>query len=916
MKIEHIRVDGFGRLTSFDTGPKRLGSLVVVLGPNEAGKSTLFRFLTTALYGFQPASRELSPHVPWGTDEAGGEIEVRLSDGDRAIVSRRLRSSPSGTLSVGDESHELRNRPVRWAEHVPRTVFRQVFAITLAELAGLDEETWASIQDRVLGSMGASDLRSPRDVAEALEREAGEIWRPNRRGNQRLRDLQSEIRKLRSRRNDAVERDREVRALVEERANVAARLKEAREERHRERVVVDRVQELLPLKRQLERIEALRRAGGPRSDLVELPADLVGHREALVSRKEELDRELKALDAGLREPEAAIERFDEEARALLEHRDAISALAARAGGAADDRVRLADLEERHRQLEAQSGAEAERLFDGPLPDAVADSVLAVPVELLRDRVERVRAASGEEAAGSRTRPSDEADRGRVRGGHKQTGDDGRAAGRAARGSGSSGSGAPPVGFGPSLTLVALGAGLLAWGLSGGPTLATALGAAGLAVGVVLTLLSRASAERVAAAPTGDVERSRREVRELLAGIPVRAEYLDPPGAPLVHAVEGLRETIREAREIDSSLAVLRTRFDELRADADDVASRLGRETPDDPVELALVLERQLREAERAADAAEAAERERARVLRARDRLAAERTEVHERLSEIDQRIWQLAAGAAGGRPIDVLQRRLDAHARADRLREELETAHPDLEARVEDIREAEEAGVAWAVEDDDLARRKSRIEELDETVEELRGRGDALERDIEHLRGQETVDSVDSEIDSLKEEAERLTAERDRKWLLARLVREADRRFREEHQPDLLRRASEYLKRLTDGRYDRLIVDEEGDGALFQLMGPALPAPVGLARPISTGTLEQAYLGLRLAIVDHLDHGAERLPLFLDEAFVNWDEERRERGLEVVAEVARSRQVFAFTCHPHMAEHLGRRGACVLRLTR
>jgi uncharacterized protein YhaN len=68
--------------------------------------------------------------------------------------------------------------------------------------------------------------------------------------------------------------------------------------------------------------------------------------------------------------------------------------------------------------------------------------------------------------------------------------------------------------------------------------------------------------------------------------------------------------------------------------------------------------------------------------------------------------------------------------------------------------------------------------------------------------------------------------------------------------------------------------------------------------------------------VDHLDQGKERLPLFIDEAFVNWDAERRDRGLEVLAEASSTRQVFAFTCHPEMAERLGALGACVLRLRR
>ena len=73
---------------------------------------------------------------------------------------------------------------------------------------------------------------------------------------------------------------------------------------------------------------------------------------------------------------------------------------------------------------------------------------------------------------------------------------------------------------------------------------------------------------------------------------------------------------------------------------------------------------------------------------------------------------------------------------------------------------------------------------------------------------------------------------------------------------------------------------------------------------MSTGTLEQAYLALRLAIVDHLDDGKERLPLFVDEALVNWDPPRRDRGLQVLAQLSETRQIFFFTCHPPVARRL------------
>ncbi|HSH74855.1 MAG TPA: AAA family ATPase, partial [Longimicrobiales bacterium] len=276
MRIDRILVEGFGRLRDLDTGPAALDGLVVVVGPNEAGKSTLFTFLTTALYGFQPAARERNPHVPWGAAEAAGRIRIQLDAGGCGEVERRLRSQPSGRLTLDGASSELRNQPLPWVEHVPRTVFRQVFAVTLGELADLDSETWARIHDKLVGTMGASDLGSARSVADTLEREAGEIWRPNRRGNQRLRALQAEGRALRTRRAAALDRDAKVRAMTEKREQAERRLEAAREQRQRDRLSIERTQTLQPLAKTLARIAALREAGGSRDVLRGLPADPPG----------------------------------------------------------------------------------------------------------------------------------------------------------------------------------------------------------------------------------------------------------------------------------------------------------------------------------------------------------------------------------------------------------------------------------------------------------------------------------------------------------------------------------------------------------------------------------------------------------------------------------------------------------------
>src|SRR5690606_12159437 len=167
-----------------------------------------------------------------------------------------------------------------------------------------------------------------------------------------------------------------------------------------------------------------------------------------------------------------------------------------------------------------------------------------------------------------------------------------------------------------------------------------------------------------------------------------------------------------------------------------------------------------------------------------------------------------------------------------------------------------------------------------------------------------TLDQVDGEIAALEEERRRLLRKRDRLALLSRVLQEADRRFRDEHQPDVLRRAGAYLSTITGGRYVRLFLDQKGTGLQLGLLRADEPFPRTVSFPLSRGTLDQVYLALRLAIVDRLDANQEPLPLFLDEVFINWDGARRRNALALLEQVSARRQVFFFTCHQWLAEEV------------
>ncbi|HET6605278.1 MAG TPA: AAA family ATPase [Rhodopila sp.] len=132
------------------------------------------------------------------------------------------------------------------------------------------------------------------------------------------------------------------------------------------------------------------------------------------------------------------------------------------------------------------------------------------------------------------------------------------------------------------------------------------------------------------------------------------------------------------------------------------------------------------------------------------------------------------------------------------------------------------------------------------------------------------------------------------------LLRAGIERFRRQQQGPLLAAASLKFARLTEGRYDRLEVDEEEDGKPFVIAR----RPDGTecrANRLSEGTLDQLYLALRLAAIETEARTTEPLPFIGDDLLVNFDDNRAKAALRVLAEFSRVTQVILLTHHDHIA---------------
>lgn len=162
---------------------------------------------------------------------------------------------------------------------------------------------------------------------------------------------------------------------------------------------------------------------------------------------------------------------------------------------------------------------------------------------------------------------------------------------------------------------------------------------------------------------------------------------------------------------------------------------------------------------------------------------------------------------------------------------------------------------------------------------------------------------LESELGVLEQTYAERKAEYDALALAIDTIRSADSVMQERFSPRLGARAAEIFAELTGGRYDSLTFNK-ALSARAKLSGDTLGHEADF---LSQGTNDQLYLALRLAICELALPEENACPLVLDDALVNFDDERMERALDMLVRLAEKRQILLFTCHGREAEYLKNR---------
>ena len=192
-------------------------------------------------------------------------------------------------------------------------------------------------------------------------------------------------------------------------------------------------------------------------------------------------------------------------------------------------------------------------------------------------------------------------------------------------------------------------------------------------------------------------------------------------------------------------------------------------------------------------------------------------------------------------------------------------------------------------------KRKSR-----ETLEQLQKASEEVVRLSSEIKnrfaGKKSVSELENEVERLKKEISENEDAFTCLDIAQKTMTEAFNEIRQSFGPLLNEKTAAIFHKLTCGKYSNVIISRNFDIHVQDEQS----AVSHEWQYLSSGTVDQAYLALRLAVAELLSQNGEKLPLFLDDVFLQYDDSRAEDGLRFLAEYSKQNavsQIILFTCH-------------------
>jgi uncharacterized protein YhaN len=116
--------------------------------------------------------------------------------------------------------------------------------------------------------------------------------------------------------------------------------------------------------------------------------------------------------------------------------------------------------------------------------------------------------------------------------------------------------------------------------------------------------------------------------------------------------------------------------------------------------------------------------------------------------------------------------------------------------------------------------------------------------------------------------------------------------IQEEFLPKLNRKINFYMNTITNGKYKEVLIGDDLNLSIFDEYNDMIVDIDSL----SAGTIDQLFFAVRVALIDIISKD-KAAPIILDDCFTQYDDGRLLNALKILKDIGTNRQVLLFSCH-------------------
>ncbi|MGM0219332.1 AAA family ATPase [Enterococcus sp. AZ126] len=188
------------------------------------------------------------------------------------------------------------------------------------------------------------------------------------------------------------------------------------------------------------------------------------------------------------------------------------------------------------------------------------------------------------------------------------------------------------------------------------------------------------------------------------------------------------------------------------------------------------------------------------------------------------------------------------------------------------------------------------LNEIEHTIQQLQEKEQKILYQRQQMISDGTLDELYQEQMELKTEIEELALDWSAYQLAGQLLMDLLTELSEKQLPNLLKKATDYFKLLTQNAYRGIQLNEE------QLIVIREDQQHFMLHELSTGTRDQVIMAVRFAFL-YLQEQRSLCPVIIDDGWLHYDSQRKEQLAQLFAVFSEHQQVICFSSDQEMVSY-------------